>query len=281
MQKIFLISGLLLSSLVADSALGTPITAQSIEKPIVQKPLRTRINPNQQTKVLSNNQRSFKKDHHRYDKRYENFDYERNTYYDDEGYEYGYYDTTGYFYNNIFFTYGNGYTYRDRYHRRGYFRHNHPHRRHYIHHRINDWNRVHCYREPNVIVYGNYYDRSYYPRNHRYSNSYYHNDYRSNYHGQREHTPYRRPARMSVTRMNGHTNSRTNSNHASNNRANSQNQNNHRNLSPSNYSNHTRMNTPRANSRPTTRPQPRRSTTRMTTRRSSNNHKNRHIGMSK
>ena len=101
----------------------------------------------------------FRSDDHRYDNRYKNFDYNRNGYRDDFGYFYGYFDKVGYFYNNIFFTYDSRYTYYDRLHHRGYFKHNHPHYREYRYHKNNDWNRTRKYREVNKPIYGAYYDK--------------------------------------------------------------------------------------------------------------------------
>ena len=101
----------------------------------------------------------FISDDHRYDNRYKNFDYNRNGYRDDFGYFYGYFDKVGYFYNNIFFTYDSRYTYYDRLHHRGYFKHNHPHYREYRYHKNNDWNRTRNYREVNKPIYGAYYDK--------------------------------------------------------------------------------------------------------------------------
>ena len=66
-------------------------------------------------------EKEFKKDHHRYDNRYRNFDYNRLGYSSDNGLYYGYFDDMGYFYNNIYFIYNDEYTYEDRYHRRGHF----------------------------------------------------------------------------------------------------------------------------------------------------------------
>ena len=103
----------------------------------------------------------FRSDDHRYDNRYRNFDYNRNGYRDDFGYFYGYFDRLGYFYNNIFFTYDSRYTYSDRLHHRGYFKHNHPHYREYRYHKNNDWNKTRNYREVNKPIYGAYYDRNY------------------------------------------------------------------------------------------------------------------------
>lgn len=270
MPKITLLSSLLVCFLFADTNLEVIEQTKPEASHTPKVKLTTRITPQKVKK-------SFRQDNHRYDKRYANFDYERNAYYDDEGYEYGYYDTSGYFYNNIFFTYGNGYTYRDRYHRRGHFRHNHLHRRHYVYHHVNDWNRVHCYREPNAMVRGHYYDRSYYP--HR---RYYQNNYRSN------HYEYRRPARVNVTRMNGgHTHNRLIREHRHEHRVDRHREHNRNDIDRNNYnhySNHniyqnSRSNTSRNNIR---RPQRRVNTTRMTTRNSSSSHSSvRHMGIFK
>ncbi|QKF65872.1 hypothetical protein AVENP_0298 [Arcobacter venerupis] len=102
---------------------------------------------------------NFRSDDHRYDNRYRNFDYDRNAYADDFGYYYGYFDRTGYFYNNIFFLFDNGYTYYDRLHRRGHFDSHHPHYRKYKFDKRNDWNRSRNYRNDGEIIYGHYYDR--------------------------------------------------------------------------------------------------------------------------
>lgn len=102
---------------------------------------------------------NFRSDDHRYDNRYRDFDYNRNGYADDFGYYYGYFDRTGYFYNNIFFLFDNGYTYYDRLHRRGHFDSHHPHYRKYKFDKRNDWNRSKNYRNDGEIIYGHYYDR--------------------------------------------------------------------------------------------------------------------------
>jgi len=208
MRNTLLLSTLLASALLADTSLGEKISVGTAQESIInevtppkkvttQTHLTTRVSP---AKI----KKAFRADHHRYDKRYADFDYDNQGYYNDDGYYYGYYDNRGYFYNNIYFTYNSFYTYEDRCHRRGHFGYGYHHRRHYRYHRMNDWNRVHCYREPNVMVIGNYYDRSYYPRT-----RYYNDPYRSNYYGS-HYEPYRRPARMSVTRMNGHMHERNN-----------------------------------------------------------------------
>jgi len=210
MRNIILLSTLLASALLADTSLGEKISVSSTQESITNEEtspkksisntethLTTRVSP-------SNIKKAFRADHHRYDKRYADFDYDNQGYYNDDGYYYGYYDNRGYFYNNIYFTYNNFYTYEDRCHRRGHFAYGYHHRRHYRYHRMNDWNRVHCYREPNVMVRGHYYDHSYYPRT-RYNNNPYHSDYNH----------YHRPARMNITRINGRNN--TNHNYSHNN----------------------------------------------------------------
>jgi len=199
MKKILFIGSILMTSIIADNSLGTPITNNTIDKVIKkqtittetiakQTPSKTYTKSYTKTIIPSSNsitnKHSFKTDHHRYDKRFQDFDYDNNSYYNDDGYYYGYYDDSGYFYNNIFFTYNSLYTYDDRRYRRGHFIPRQHHHRHYRHHRVNDWNRVHCYREPDHIVYGHYYDRRYYPSR-----------YRDNYR-------YRDNAQMTVPRRN-------------------------------------------------------------------------------
>jgi len=264
-----LVSSLIVTSILADTSLGQKISVGTAQEQIVNghssqntahstnHQLETRVSP-------TNVKNSFKSDHHRYDKRYVNFNYDRDAYYNDEGLYFGYYDTTGYFFNNIFFAYNSNYSYNDRRYRRGFFRHGHRHHRRYIHHTFNDWNRIHCYREPNVIVRGHYYDRAYYPRsrphvtthNHYYSrpkynnqrdNSYRNNNHRNDHHRNSMrndyHRPHNTPSRMSVTRMqdnrsNTRTPTRTQSNNYRNNTHRNSMQQGHR---PS--SSHTRMNT--------------------------------------
>ena len=172
MKKILIISSFIFSALLADSSLGTPILAPTLKPQYEIKSYNKNIEnpPKAQSKQT---QRNFRKDDHRYDKRYRNFDYDRDGYYDDDGYYYGYYDTTGYFYNNIFFTFNSQYTYYDRVHLRGHFQPHYRQHRVYEYHVINDWNRVHCYREPNSIIYGHYYDRPSYRNSYR--SSYYNN----------------------------------------------------------------------------------------------------------
>jgi len=274
MRNIILISTLLGSALLADNSLGQKISLTPAQEIIIngshaQVASQSDNNSNTQTHLTtrvspSNIKKSFRKDHHRYDKRYTDFDYENQGYYNDDGYYYGYYDNRGYFYNNIYFTYNNFYTYEDRCYRRGNFRRGYNHRRHYVHHRRNDWNRVHCYREPNVMVRGHYYDRSYYPRT-----RYYNDPYRSNYNDS-YYNHYRRPARMSVTRINGRT-------HERNNNYNSRNYSNHSNsrMNVSRIHNSSRNYSHNNSHRSTMQ---RRSVTRMS---SSRNSTVRHMGLSR
>ena len=216
MQKSLFIFSLLSVILLADTSLGTPIGNSAlllknhvINKPIEKKKiekiekirkiekapafqpnnaLTTRITPK---KIKSN----FREDNHRYDKRYSNFDYEDNGYNNDDGYYYGYYNNRGYFYDNVFYGYDNQYTYYNRRHRLGYFGRSYHHHRPYVYHSYNNWNQVHCYREPNVIVYGHYYDRSYYPQQ---ATNYYYPAYNNRYNN------YSPAARM-TTRHNTYT----------------------------------------------------------------------------
>ena len=182
MKKTLFISSVLITSLLADSNLGKPITSHTIDKIIakqtITKEMIEKATPSSKytkhyTKIVLptsshiTDTHSFKADHHRYDKRFQDFDYDNNSYYNNDGYYYGYYNRNGYFYNNIFFTYNNLYTYDDRRYRRGYFIPRHHHHRAYRYHRVNDWNRVHCYREPNQMVNGHYYDQRYYPNRYR------------------------------------------------------------------------------------------------------------------
>lgn len=50
-----------------------------------------------------------------------------NGYYNDDGYYYGTFNSSGYYFNHVFFPYDRYYTYDDRLHHRGYFA---PHRHH-------------------------------------------------------------------------------------------------------------------------------------------------------
>jgi len=196
MKKIFLISSFLLSALVADNFLGKPLSNNTLKPHREIKSYSKNIDT-QPIQKSSTSHKKFKKDHHRYDKRYSNFNYERDGYYNNDNYYYGYYDDRGYFYNNIYFTYNSQYTYYDRQHHIGYFRPEYHHYRVYEYHVVNDWNRVHCYREANQIVYGYYDNRPSY--NHSYHSSYYDNSHQYN----NNHYPYYRDnARMNTNRNN-------------------------------------------------------------------------------
>lgn len=300
MKKVFLLSSILITSLIADNNLGEKISVASAEEKIIHNPSHTPSNHSRQidnqqsyanpqsqpldTRVSPRNiKNAFQQDHHRYNKRYSHFDYDRHGYYNNDGYYYGYYDTTGYFFNNIFFAYNRNYSYNDRHYRRGFFRHGHRHRRHYVHHTFNDWNRIHSYRSPNVIVRGHYYDRAYLPRTHyrpNYRHSY--NNRRSHYNNRHNYNNHnysrqnqniqRSPSRMNVNRLNGQTSSRANTSSRQ-----QVNQNNYRNNNQRQYSN---QNNYRDNAQ--RRNENRRSSTRMTTRNSSHGQKsNRHMRMSK
>lgn len=141
MKKLIIIPLLMLSSsLFADTSIGVRI----------QVPIGNNASVNL----------GFRADDHRYDRRYENFDYNRNGYYDDYGYYFGYFNNIGYFYNNIFFAYNNQYTYKDRLNHRRNFSPNHVHYRPYKYHSENNWNKSRNYRKENQIIYGKYYDRN-------------------------------------------------------------------------------------------------------------------------
>ncbi len=104
---------------------------------------------------------TFRKDDHRYNSYYQNFDYNRLGYSSDNGLYYGYFDHQGYFYNNIYFIYDDEYTYEDRYYHKGPFSPNLEQIRIYIYHDNNDWNQEHHYREPNQYVgHFLYYERN-------------------------------------------------------------------------------------------------------------------------
>ncbi|NOZ90113.1 MAG: hypothetical protein GXO60_02385 [Epsilonproteobacteria bacterium] len=163
MLKVLMIVSIFAMILSADSAkLGVHINNGEKKAKIVKHKKSSKI-------------KKFRKDHHRYDKRYRDFDYDRYGYYNDDGFYFGFFDRRGYFFNNIYFEYNARYTYNDRLYRRGYFEPRRHHYREYRYHRDNDWNRVHSYREPNVVVYGNYYESSeprYYRRDRGYVRDY-------------------------------------------------------------------------------------------------------------
>lgn len=283
MQKVFLLSSLLLSSLLADNSLGEKISLSSADETIVKNhsPLPIEAHQHNQTTHLDtrlsphNVKNAFKSDHHRYDKRYADFDYDRYGYYNNDGYYFGYYDNNGYFFNNIFFAYNRHYTYHDRRYRRGFFRPRHRHHRRYVHHTFNDWNRIHCYREPNIIVRGHYYNRAYYPPSNYRSNHHTNHNVRLSYHNSHRYknNAHHTPSRMNVTRMNG----KNRINREENNRPHASHQNSYREKNSHRDKNSHRMQ----------RNNERRSDTRMRTRNSSprssshGNQNSRHMRMSK
>ena len=180
-EHILLILTLFTSTLFSDAVII------SDEKPTFER----KHTFNKTIKKEITTKQKFKRDDHRYDKRYHNFNYDQNGYYNDEGLYYGYYDQTGYFFNNIFFQYNAQYSYQDRVYQRGYFQPHHRHLRVYRYHNNNDWNRIHCYREPNVVV-REYYDNS---------PTYYHDSYQTHYY-ERDH------GRVSHGRFSNHDNPR-------------------------------------------------------------------------
>ena len=132
---------------------------------------------------VQSNDGYFRSDHHRYDKRYRNFDYKRRAYSDNYGYYYGYFDRLGYFYNNIFFEFNNKYRYIDRVKRRAYFSHEHAHFRPYVYQKHNNWNKKHKFRKRNQKIYGHYYDRDNKHVNKRNKHKKYHKKNKGNKHG--------------------------------------------------------------------------------------------------
>jgi len=253
MKKILVISSFIFSALFADNSLGTPLSPYVLKPQQEIKSYNKNVENPPKAKPQHSKQK-FRKDDHRYDKRYNNFDYDRDGYYDNYGYYYGYYDNTGYFYNNIFFTYNSRYSYYDREHLRGHFRPSYQNHRVYEYHVINDWNRVHCYREPNSIVYGYYYDRPSYNTT-PYRSSYYNNSSRYSRDNARMHTNrnINRNTNRNIYRRD--TNQRENY-YRNNNRQN----NNYRNQNNNNHNSYRNRNE-------------RRSDTRMRTRNSSNSHR--------
>jgi hypothetical protein len=158
-----MLRGILIGSIIintialADVSLGVSISNGQERTSTIDN------NNNKKPKKMIKSSNTFKKDDHRYDKRYRDFDYDRYGYYNSDGLYFGYFDRRGYFFNNIYFEYNSRYTYDDRLHRRGYFEPYRHHYRRYRYYHDNDWNRVHHYREPNEIVYGHYYEERYRP----------------------------------------------------------------------------------------------------------------------
>jgi len=112
-----------------------------------------KIPPKIKTAVVEevSSKQNIQPDDHRYSSQYQDFNYDRLGYSNNNGVYYGYYDNQGYFYNNCYFTYDNLYTYDDRYNQRGYFDRNNSQQRPYIYHN-NNWNRNHHYTEENQYM---------------------------------------------------------------------------------------------------------------------------------
>lgn len=120
----------------------------------INKDIKTHVK-HEKSDTLSPEKRSisnFRRDDHRFDSRYGQFDYPNLGYRNNQGLYYGYYDQNGYFYDNIYFEYDNRYNYNDRVNRRGLFDRNHRHIRSYEYHRNNNWNRQHHYRNEHQYV---------------------------------------------------------------------------------------------------------------------------------
>jgi len=97
--------------------------------------------------IKSKEHATVSKNDHRYDARYQNFNYDQLGYSNNVGSYYGYYDRNGYFYDNMYYNYDNRYTYQDRYSRQGSFDMNMEHHRDY--NRSNRWNQSHNPYQPN------------------------------------------------------------------------------------------------------------------------------------
>ena len=95
---------------------------------------------------VANSSQEFRKDDHRYDPRYQNFNYDRLGYSNNEGSYYGYYDRNGYFYDNRYYNYDDYYNYNDRCNRRGAFGLDSRHQREISNNR---WNQSHEAYQPN------------------------------------------------------------------------------------------------------------------------------------
>jgi len=106
------------------------------------------------TQETATDSKVFQKNDHRYDARYQNFNYDSLGYSNNAGSYYGYYDRDGYFYNNRYYNYDDRYNYNDRYSRRGAFSLDSRHDRQYLN---NGWNQSHESYQPN-------YTRVHHPR---------------------------------------------------------------------------------------------------------------------
>ena len=153
MQKTISILTLITFSTMLIGCSNTKQPVVNINKDIKTYVKEERSSSSKQGGDISN----FKRDDHRFDSRYSNFNYGNLGYYDNQGLYYGYYDRDGYFYNNIYFRYDDQYSYDNRVQRCGNFEADHRHRRRYEYHRDNDWNRQHNYRRQHQYVDGYYY----------------------------------------------------------------------------------------------------------------------------
>lgn len=106
-----------------------------------------------------------------YQPKYPDFNYNRDSYYNDDGLYFGFFNQRGYYINDIYFEYRDRYGYYDRVHRRGYFRPHIKHVRYYDYYqdRRNDYiDNGDCYMEKH-----HYYNRyPNYRRHHPYRNHY-------------------------------------------------------------------------------------------------------------
>ena len=159
MVRVILMGLILLNTIVsADMSLGVSVSnAQETTSTIRTKKPKKKVQEG----------KKFRKDNHRFNKQYRDFDYDRNGYYNNDGLYFGFFNRRGYFFNNIYFEYNSRYNYNDRRNRRGNFEPYNHHYRRYHYYRDNNWNRNHRYREPDEIVYGHYYEERYRPRDDR------------------------------------------------------------------------------------------------------------------
>jgi hypothetical protein len=175
-MKKFIFMALFGSSLFADSSLGIVINGSN-----------------------GNNQFNSPRN---YQQEYPNFNYNRDSYYNEDGLYFGFFNNKGYYINDVYFEYRDRYGYYDRLHRRGYFR---PHIRHiryydYYSDRRGDYiDNTDCYIEKR-----HYYNRRPYYRRHHPRHSYYRDDAHvverryddnRNYH-QEDRKPYRDNAKV-------------------------------------------------------------------------------------
>lgn len=128
----------------------------------------------------SNGNNQFNARNH-YQEAYPDFDYNRYGYQNEDGLYFGFFNQKGYYINDVYFEYRDGYSYYDRLHRRGYFR---PHIRHVRYYDYID--NSDCYVEKRYYYYNRY---PHYRRHHPYRSHYrdngrgieHRNDYRDYY----------------------------------------------------------------------------------------------------